>query len=336
MKQIKITGPKAVSIIDVPKPSAKEDWVVVKIVTAPMCTEYKQFLSGIVDHPLGHEAAGEVVEVENSEKLAVGDRVVVMPQYPCGKCSLCQSGEYIHCKNNIDFQKFTGSQYGNSTFADYIVKPDWMLPKIPADISYDHASMLCCALGPTFGALERMVNKDFDTVLITGLGPVGLGGIINAKYKNCNVIAATKNQYRSELAIELGADKVFNSGESNVEDQILEFTSGRGVDLSMECSGQMIAQNLVLTCTQRNGKIAFIGESGAFKFNVSDDLLRKGLTLYGVWHYNYNGIKKLFELVKRSKEKLDKLITHKFKLSQIETAWNLQLTRECGKVILHP
>ena len=75
------------AIIDLPDPKAKEDWVVVKVQTAPMCTEYKAFLNGGRAEYLGHEAAGEVVEVAQPGRVKVGDRVVVMPQNACGKCA---------------------------------------------------------------------------------------------------------------------------------------------------------------------------------------------------------------------------------------------------------
>ena len=336
MKQIVITGTKTAKIIDVPKPSAKENWAVVKIISAPMCTEYKQYLSGKIEYPLGHEAAGEVVEVENSDRLKVGDRVVVMPQYSCGKCSLCKSGEYIHCENVINFQEYTGSRYGNSTYSEYILKPDWLLPKIPDGISYDHASMLCCGLGPTFGALQRMKVQTNSIVLITGLGPVGLGGIINAKKNNCHVVAVSKNKYRTKLALNLGAENVFNPEDKRLVEQIKEYTNGKGADVSLECAGNPAAEKLLINSTKRNGKVAFIGESGRLNINVSKDLIRKGLTLYGIWHYNYKGIEKLFEIVKNSYEELNKLITHTFKLNEYKTAWHLQLTGQCGKIILHP
>ena len=81
-------------------PEPKEDWVLVKVHAVPLCTEYKGWLSG--NEYLGHEAAGEVVEVAQPGKVKVGDRVVVMPGAPCGKCALCISGEYIHCEHFYD------------------------------------------------------------------------------------------------------------------------------------------------------------------------------------------------------------------------------------------
>jgi L-iditol 2-dehydrogenase len=170
MNKVVINGMRQADIVEVPRPGSKEDWALVKIHVAPMCTEYKAYRDGEHNAFLGHEAAGEVVEVAQRCEVEVGDQVVVMPQYPCGKCSLCLEGEYIHCQNVIDMKAFTGSREGTATYAQYLLKPSWLLPKIPDAISYEHASMLCCGLGPTFGAIERMGVDESDTILITGMG----------------------------------------------------------------------------------------------------------------------------------------------------------------------
>ena len=336
MKQVFITGPKKTEIRDVPTPQAKEDWALVKITAAPMCTEYKQFANGKANHPLGHEAAGKVIEVAQPGKVNVGDRVVVMPQFPCGTCDLCISGEYIHCQHIVDQQLYSGSERGSSTYAQFILKQSWLLPVIPDDISTDHASMLCCGLGPTFGALERMNVAGGETVLITGLGPVGLGGIINGRYRNCRVLGVTKNPYRANLALELGAEKILNPDDPDIDKQILDITGGKGVSCSIDCSGNPQAMKLILKVTKRNGKVSFVGESGDLTVKISDDLIRNGLTLYGIWHYNLNGVFKLFELVRETESAIDKLITHRFPISKVASAWELQLSRRCGKVLLLP
>ncbi|MDX1699672.1 MAG: alcohol dehydrogenase catalytic domain-containing protein, partial [Melioribacteraceae bacterium] len=230
MKKVVIKGQRQYAIEDVPTPFAIDDWALVKIIVAPMCTEYKAYISGDECDCLGHEAAGEVVEVAQPGDVEIGDRVVVMPQYPCGRCELCISGEYIHCENVIDIQEFTGSIEGNETYAQYILKPSWLLPKIPDHISFEHARMLCCGLGPTFGAMERMNVDSFDTILITGLGPVGLGGIINGIFRGARVICVSRNDYRSNLAVELGASNIIDPDDPDAVVKIKELTGGLGVD----------------------------------------------------------------------------------------------------------
>ncbi len=333
MKQVFITGPRQCELRDVAAPVSKENWAVVRIRVAPMCTEYKQYDSGQVNLPLGHEAAGEVVDIAQSGAVKTGDRVVVMPQYPCGVCHLCRSGEYIHCQSTTSVKKYSGYEYGDSTYAELILKPSKLLPVIPEDISYEHASMLCCGLGPAYGALDRMQVNEQDTLLITGMGPVGLGGVINAKYLGAQVIAVSANSYRSNLAIKLGADHVVVPGKTALE-EIMDLTAGRGVSAAIDCAGAAEAQRLIIDATARNGKVAFVGESGNLDIKISDDMIRNGLTLYGIWHYNYSGIPKLFELVRKEQKKIDTLITHRFNLYEVEAAWKLQMTRQCGKVLL--
>ena len=147
MKIATITAPRKAALVEVSSPKSKNEYVVVKIHTAPMCTEYKEYQDGIPSNCLGHEAAGEVVEVDHSQLVKKGDRVVVMPQYPCGICSLCISGDYIHCENIVDPLKICDCEHGMATYAQYLIKSDKLLIPIPDDLSYDEASMACCGLG---------------------------------------------------------------------------------------------------------------------------------------------------------------------------------------------
>jgi len=336
MKKVVIRGERNAELVEVPTPKAVKDWALVKIVVAPLCTEYKAYRDGEPSECLGHEAAGEVVEVAQPGYVEVGDRVVVQPQYPCGECPLCVRGEYIHCQNLYDIEDFTGSCEGGATYAQYILKPSWLLTKIPDGVSYEHAGMICCGLGPTFGAMERMKVDAFDTVLITGMGPVGLGGVINGVFRGARVIAVVRNPYRADLAKQLGAEAVVNPNDEDALQQILDLTGGVGVDKAIDCAGAASAQRLMIDAMRRHGSAAFVGESGDLSIRVSDDMIRNGLTLHGIWHYNLGGVPKIMQVVRRSGDLLDKLITHTFPISRVEEAWELQITRQCGKVVLYP
>lgn len=336
MKKIVIRGRRKTEIIETPTPKAVKDWALVKIHAAPMCTEYKAYSSGDVNEYIGHEAAGEVVEIAQPCRVAVGDRVVVQPQYPCAECPLCLKGEYIHCQNIIDIEEFTGSTEGTATYAQYMLKPSWLLSKIPDNMNYDHAGMLCCGLGPTFGAMERMNVDALDTVLLTGMGPVGLGGVINCAYRGARVIVVVGNPYREKLAMELGAHAVIDPNDEDALEKIMALTNGIGADKSIDCAGDPSAQRLLIDATRRNGSVAFVGESDELTIKVSDDMIRKGLTLVGAWHYNLGDLPKIMQIVQHSGDLLDKLITHTFPMNRVKDAWELQITRQCGKVVLHP
>jgi L-iditol 2-dehydrogenase len=336
MKTVVILGPKQVQFIDAPNPKCDDHFVLVRIHSAPMCTEYRKYFAGDKSSNLGHEAAGEVIEVFPGSKVKVGQRVIVMPQYPCGKCDLCLQGDYIHCENINDPVKNHSIQYGTGTFAEFILKPDWLLIPIPDDISYDEAAMACCGLGPAFGAATTMAIDAGDTVLVTGLGPVGLGAIICSAYRGARVIAAGRNNYRRSLASQLGAELVIDPDDPEFREKILAVTNGKGVGKVIECAGEESYQSLAIMSAKRKGQVAFIGESGAFTIDVSKDLLRKGLTLHGIWHWNLKHSEEIIKLIRVSKEKLNILITHRFPLHKIEEAFQLQLTADCGKIILQP
>ncbi|MBU0638115.1 MAG: zinc-binding dehydrogenase [Planctomycetes bacterium] len=336
MRVAAITGKERAGLVEKPDPHAKGEFVVVKVLVAPMCTEYKAFKNGNPSDNLGHEAAGEVVEVAQAGTVKVGDRVVVMPLYACGCCALCLRGDYIHCRNTLDPLRATGNTTGTATYAQYLVKQDWMLLPIPQEMSTEHASLTCCGLGPTFGAMQRMAVDAFDTVLITGMGPVGLGGVINAVSRGARVIAVEGHPYRANLAKELGAAVAVNPTDKEALRQILDMTDGQGVDKAVDCTGVAAAQRLLIDATRRRGHVAFVGEGGDVPVNVSNDLIRKGLTLHGVWHWNRGDSARILQVVAKSAKLLDKFITHTFPLSQVEDAWKLQLTGHCGKVLLYP
>jgi L-iditol 2-dehydrogenase len=337
MKKAAIFGERQAGVVDAPMPQAKENWALVKIHSGPVCTEYKAFVDGRVSAFHGHEAAGEVVDVAQPGRVNVGDRVVVMPQYPCGTCDLCLNGDYIFCEQTVDFAEFTGGEEGRATMAQYLLKPDSLLVPIPDDISYDHASMACCGLGASFGAYQRLGSGAFDTVLVTGLGPVGLGAVVNGRYRGARVIGVESNPWRAQRALELGAEVVIDPTDEDALDQIQALTGGKGVDHAVDCSGVVAAHRLCIDAARRRGKVAFVGESmGETPLIISPDMIRKGLTLFGSWHYNLADTPKIMQVIAESGPQLDKLISHRFPLTEIQQAWELQTSGQCAKVILKP
>lgn len=334
MKVVSISGKRTCEIVERPDPSIKGDFVKIAIRSAPMCTEWHAYRDGATGDVLGHEAAGEVVEVAQPGRVAVGDRVVVMPQYGCGTCSLCLSGEHIHCRQPVDPYSFCGSKTGCATYAQFCIKQDWLLVKIPGDISYDHASMACCGLGPTFNAMQQMDVSPFDTVLVSGLGPVGLGAVVNARCRGARVIALESNEYRAALAKAIGVEAVVDPRDGHCLERIMELTAGRGADKSVETSSAETAPGLLVHATRHKGHVASVGWGGPM---LARDIVARGLTVHGAWHWNhFRDSEAMLATIRQSRAILDKVITHVFAMRDVREAWELQLTGKCGKVILHP
>lgn len=331
MKSVAVTGERSCRIQTLPDPQASGDWVVIRVDTTPMCTEYKMYEGGFCHPHVGHEAAGEVVAVGRQGRIQVGDRVLALPLMFCGQCEYCQAGEYIYCLDRLDHG---GSM---STYAQYHLKPEWGCYRLPDDIPTEDGALAVCGLGPSFGALQRMAVSAFDTVLITGMGPVGLGGVINAKHRGAKVIAVESHPYRMALAQSLGADHVLSPTDGDILEHIRELTGGRGVARALDCSGSPRAHRLCIDASRALGKVAFVGECAEeTALRVSPDMIRKGLTLIGSWNYNLGDIPKLMQVIRREKSRLAQFVTHRFPLERVRDAWELQMTGRCGKVLLKP
>ena len=327
-----ITGERSVGVRTVPEPVPAGEWVVIRVDVAPMCTEYKSYLTGHEADSLGHEAAGEVVAIDPAAdpNVAVGDRVVVMPQTGCGRCSLCREGAYIHCQQGAADVPIDG----RARFAPYVCAQDWLCIDIPSTLSIRHASLACCGLGPTYAACNRLAVAAPDIVLVSGCGPVGLGGIIHARSRGATVLAIEPNSYRADLASALGATVVDPTDDPVTT--IRNRTNGVGVDVAIECTGVSAAQRVAIDATRRRGAIAFVGEGDDLQLHTSDDLLRKGLAVHGIWHYDLGLAPELLALIGEQEAAIETMVTHEYPLSSIETAFETQAAGRTGKVLLSP
>lgn len=341
MRTIRIDGPMSCSSVDRPMPVIDRDYALIRVRVAPMCNEYLAYRDGVYlerNRPdsLGHELAGEVVATRPGSRLRVGDRVVALCGFPCGTCVPCRAGYYSHCSAPDDPRAVCGSEAGECGFAQYAIKPEHLLIPIPDGLGYEHASMLCCGLGPTFGALQRATPQPGGSVLITGLGAVGLGGVVNAKARGARVIGIARSPYRAALARELGCDVVIDPTTADAREAVLDLTRGLGAHVVLECSAQQSYQQLALDCVARLGTVAFLAESGALPVHVDHHLIQKGVRIQGSLDINLHDAQQLLDLIGSIPDQLDRFITHRLPLERIDEAFDAQIARECGKVVLYP
>ncbi|GAA2097103.1 L-threonine 3-dehydrogenase [Microlunatus panaciterrae] len=336
MKAAAITGPGTIVIRDQEAPQARggRDLVVVKILVSPLCTEFKSRRAGHLSDELGHEAAGVVVDAASSQLVSEGDRVVVMPQFACGRCWLCLRGEHIHCPNQRDPLAESGSSHGRGTIAQYVIKPDWLLIKVPDDISLEHASMACCGFGPTFTAHQRLGTSALDSAAVSGCGPVGLGAVIQGVTRGAEVIALETQSYRSALAAKLGASHVFDPRESGVPEQIASLTQGRGASVGIETSGAPTAARLLADAIRTRGRMAIVAWTPEV---VLPAIVPAGLEVHGCWHWNHQHfLQDMWTMIRKSGPAIDLMITHRMSLDDVARAMDLQDRGECGKIVLYP
>ena len=334
MRAAAITAPGTVEVLDQPRPKAQADLVVVQILVAPMCTEFKQRKAGTLSDTIGHEAAGVVVDAGSSRRFREGDRVAVMPHYGCGLCELCTSGDYMHCLTQRDVLGETGQAYGTASYAEYVLKPDWLLVRIPDDISLVHGAMACCGLGPSFGAAERMRLDGLDTFLVSGCGPVGLGALIHGAVRGARTLAIETQPYRAELARRLGAEHVFDPTAEDVVEGVRALTDGEGAHAGLETSGAPSAPRTLALSLRRRARMTVVAWAGDV---VLPPVVPLGVEVSGVWHWNsLTSVDRMWTTVRKARPLLDILITHVMALEDVSAAMDLQDAGECGKVLLLP
>jgi threonine dehydrogenase-like Zn-dependent dehydrogenase len=142
--------------------------------------------------------------------------------------------------------------------------------------------------------------------------------------------------WRVERAMAMGAAAVIDPRDEGALARIMELTGGRGADCALDCSGNAQAERLCIDATRRKGKIAFIGECyDDLKLRVSPDMIRKGLTLIGSWHYNLNDYPKIVQIIQES-PLIDQLISHVIPMSQIQAAFELSASHATAKIMLRP
>lgn len=336
MKKAVIFGDRKAGIVEVPDPEPKEDWALVKVHASAMCTEYKDFVAGKKAEFIGHEATGEVVALAQPCSVEVGDRVVILPGYACGTCELCLDGDFVYCESGGNFREFMGTHEGRGTFAQYIVKPSRLLLNIPDNVSYEKATMAIDGIGASFGAIQAIAIGAFDTVLVTGLGPIGLGAVVNCRFRGARVLGVEPFAWRRERARQMGVEEVLDPTDEKTLDKIKDLTDGRGVDCAVDCSGTVQGERLCIDAARRRGRVAFVGECYQdLTIRVSPDLNRKGLMLVGTWCSSMADQSKIMQIIAES-PLIDLLISHVMPMSQIQEAFELLASGESGKVVIKP
>jgi threonine dehydrogenase-like Zn-dependent dehydrogenase len=320
-------------MLDQHVPSAHGDLVVVKVLAVPMCTEFKQRSSGRESNAIGHEAAGVVVDAGTSHRVSVGDRVVVMPNFACGKCSLCLAGDHIYCPNQRDVLAETGQSYGTATYAEYLIKPDWLLVPVPDDIPLIHAALACCGLGPSFTAAQRTRVNALGTLVVSGCGPVGLGAVIQGRVRDARTIAIESHPFRARLALALGAERVIDPTASTVPDEV-RVSLPDGADSAIETSGAPTAASALAQSLRVKGRMGIVSWGNDITLPPLPPL---GIAVYGCWHWNHQQhTDEMFSVIRAASPLLDTFITHVMPLEAVSDAMDLQDSGNCGKVILLP
>lgn len=274
-------------------PHANADEVLVKLEYVGICgSDLHYFETGrignfIVETPfvLGHEASGTVVEVgSNVTKLKVGDRVALEPGKTCGHCEFCRSGNYNLCP---DVEFFATPPY-DGVFQEYVAHKADLCFKLPDNVS-TMSGALIEPLAVGFHAANQGGAHVGQTAVITGSGCIGLVSLLALKAMGVTEIYVVDIvQKRLDKALELGATKVINSREQDPVKAIMEYTDGRGCDLSIETAGTEITARQLIEMSCKGATIVLVGYSKNGTLNLPMNMaLDKELTIKTIFRYRH-------------------------------------------------
>lgn len=265
----------------------------------------------------GHEFAGDIVEVGSGVKdYKVGDRVTAEPQYGCGECPLCKKGKYNLCAD----KKILGATYWSGSFGEYIVTPESTLVRLSDDVSYDEGALIePIAVG--MHAVRTNNVSEQDTVVIIGVGTIGLGVYLSAKIFNPKkIILIDVVEFNLEKAKEMGAEHVINSAKEDVLAKVMELTDGQGADITFLAFGNAATVKQAAQVTTRGGivsEIAVMPDGVAFPY---PDLQIKELTLVGSNMYVREDYEVVCQAIGDGKMDLSKFITKTYPIEQMPEA----------------
>ncbi|MDQ3437225.1 MAG: zinc-binding dehydrogenase [Actinomycetota bacterium] len=281
----------------------------------------------------GHEPSGRVEAVgPGVGGFGPGDRVVVYHILGCGRCEECTKGFMIGCSSP---ERAAYGWQRDGGHADYLLAEARTLLPLPDELTYTDGALVACGFGTAYQGILRAGVSGRDTVLVVGLGPVGLGAVMLAASSGAEVIGVDLIPERLELARDAGAAHVLMGGEGAVE-EIRDLTDGRGTEVGMDCSGSAAGRRLCLEAARDWGRVVYIGEGGSVTFEPSPLLLHKQLTLHGSWVCGIHEMGDLLEHLSRKGLHPETTVTHTFSLSDTRQAYDTFDAGKTGKVEILP
>ncbi len=345
MKGVVFLGERELELREFPDPTPGPGEVVLAMKASGMCGSdlhaYRASRQGSVAASLGlgagggpviagHEPCGVVVARGAGVPEALvplGARVMNHHYRGCGACKHCRAGWSQLCPRGIVVYGVTG----HGGHAPFMKVPASTLVPLPDELGFEEGAAISCGTGTAYGALARLDVSGRDTLAVFGQGPVGLSATLLGTAMGARVVAIDVVPERRRLAEEFGADAVIDPKEADPVAALRDLTGGEGVDAALDCTGHPEARAAAVRSARTWGRVCFVGEGGTVTLDVSQDLLRRQLTLLASWTFSTVGQEECARFVVRRQIPLRRLLTHRFALDQAADAYRLFDTQTTGK-----
>jgi threonine dehydrogenase-like Zn-dependent dehydrogenase len=383
-------GKKDVRVETVPDPTILNSRdAIVRVTSTAICGSDLHLYSGYVPSMesgdvLGHEFMGEVVEIGRGVRnLAVGDRVVVPFPISCGNCTMCQQQLFSLCENSNPNAWMAEKLWGHSPAglfgyshmlggfaggqAEYARVPfaDVGPIKVPQGLSDEQVLFLSDIFPTGYMGADMCGLEGGEVVAVWGAGAVGQFAIASAKMLGAErIIAIDRFPYRLQLAAErAGATDVINYEETDVHEELMEMTGGRGPDACIDAVGleshghaavyaydrakqavmlesdRPIALREAIRECRNGGVVSVIGVYGGFidKFPMGA-VVNRSLTIRSGQTHVHRYLRPLLERIQRGDIDPSFVVTHRLPLEEAPRGYKMFLEKKdhCEKVVLKP
>lgn len=265
MKALLLSQYNQLDITDLPAPVPAAEEILVRVAACGICGSDVHGYDGtsgrrIPPLVMGHEAAGVVAAAgPGVSNFKPGDRVTFDSTVYCGECEFCRKGEINLCNNRQVIGVSCGDYRRAGAFAEYVVVPQRIAYHLPDALEFREAAMLE-AVSVALHGVRVSEMKGGETVLVIGAGMIGLLTLQAARAAGASrVLVADIDQSRLKRAEGVGADETLLLSGSELVQEILGRTGGRGVDLVLEAVGREETISASIASVRKGGTVTLIG-----------------------------------------------------------------------------
>ena len=339
-------GVNDVRLESVPVPAIGPAEMLVRVHSCGVCgTDLKKIATGSHSAPriFGHETSGIVAAVgQNLRQYRPGDRVVVFHHIPCRNCFYCHNKTFAQCATYKKVGCTAGFEPAGGGFAEYVRVMDWIVEHgtvpIPDHVSFEQA----CFVEPVNTCLKGIYALNLragETVLTIGQGPIGIILSVLAKRAGATLITSDLYPERLRIGSSFGLDLTIEASRINVVERVRELTQGRGADAVILAVGGNSLIRTAMDAARPGGRILLFAQTQHGEVVIDPAAICVDeKTLLGSYSASVDLHEESVRLVMDHEMDLERLISHRFPLSQGREALDLAAHPQTSsmKIVIQP
>ncbi len=319
---------------DVPAPQPAQGELLVQIAACGLCRTDLHYLHGLATFKappiiLGHEISGRVAGTgAGVEGWKEGEAVLLAPVIPCGQCEYCWKGRGTLCLN----QRMLGN-HADGGFAEFVAVSARAAFRLPASVPLEAGSIVSDAVSTPYHAIvNRAELKAGEWAVIFGCGGVGLSAVQVAKAIGARVVAVDIAPWKLEIASALGADIVVDGKDAKAAAKEIRKATGGGADAAFDVIGNPEVIELATQVVKWGGRVIVVGYTEKPVTLQAGRIMFRELEVKGSLGCGLQDFPKVIDLVAQGKVRLDRMVTHRFALDELNQGFKMLDAGAQGRV----